>query len=92
MHYLSVKGHTLSLKNSLEKAVNEFFENRDRFIIPAAEIEHFKKGAIEYIESLNKIHHRCKPLNASWWIDTQTKDIHISGVGPIHFSLYKSKN
>lgn len=92
MAYLSVKGYTLSLKNSLENALNEFFKIHDRFIIPDDEIEDYKKGIITSIEEFNRIHTRCKPIAASWWIDTSTKDIHLSGVGPINFCLYKSKN
>lgn len=92
MHYLTVQGHTLSLKNNLEKEIYALIKDNDRFIIADNKMDEFKKEIVAKIEELNKKNPRCKPIKASWWTDTFTKDIHLSGMGPINFSLYKSKN
>lgn len=80
--YGTEKGYTLSLKNKLENAVNDYLEyDVNRIIITTQELEEFKERVINRIMELNSQFPRCKPIDADWWpIPGRHDDYKLTGV------------
>lgn len=85
--YMTYDGHHLSANNKLKKEVQEYLTGLDRTLIEHKELNFMKNQIIKNIERFNKKHHRCKPLQPSWW--QHKGDWMLSGVGFSNFTIYK---
>ncbi len=85
--YFSHISHTLTTKNQLEKAINEFLNANNQRVID--DIEDFKKHVLEGINALNEANKRCAPKKVSWWENGNEGTIMLSGYNVCNFYLYK---
>jgi hypothetical protein len=96
-YYLFYISYNYGTKNKLEKAVQQFLGTHDRKLIPAAELESWKKDIIRSIQIINDQNAKCKPVNAEWWttgFEDEFRDwaLHLNGAGNIcNAHLYYSQ-
>lgn len=74
------------LKNKLEKCIREEVEKFDRWLIPAAEVELFKKLFRDRINQANIDNPRCKAVKLNIWLPNEYTEDHIER-HDIKFSL-----
>ena len=65
--YLVYLSYSTQAKNALEKAFAEYLSEINRMLIPDEEIETAKQEILDKYQELCKIHHRCKPIEKSFY-------------------------
>lgn len=92
MLFFTYISNSYACSNNLQKAIHQFLKLQERLIIPAADIENFKKGIIASIVALCKEHPRCIPVDPYWWSGNDQQDyiLGFSNGAICNFHIYHS--
>jgi len=86
--YATDKGYTLSLKNNLERAIDEYLSNEiDRKFIQPENLESFKEQIKNKIQQLNLENKRCKPIIVDFWKYPGRNDYQLEGLEFTRFTI-----
>lgn len=89
-HFYVHRSHGTKAMNKLQKEVSEYLVSLDGKLISTSDLKEFQKIVILKIQSLNKMHSRCKPIEASFDNKTTSNYIRLSGYYIENIYLYKA--
>jgi hypothetical protein len=94
MHHFSYITHSYSLQNNLHKDVYNYLKTVNRKVIPAPELENFRKSILDNIAAIEEKHPRCKMLNVHWSepheLDEGDYTLYFGSGTICHFQIYSS--